>query len=125
MDRLGELIAAGLPHAAQINQIQGGLSSIQTGRRDMEVTDSRQQAGMAEQTLHQSQLDAALDELGGKGVTQQMNPAFAPHATPTHGPVIDVLTGAPVHRLVGGSAQKEPGTVLAGTSLALCPPVLF
>ena len=72
MDRLGELIAAGLPHAAQINQIQRGLSNIQTGRRDMEVTDSRQQAGMAEQTLHPSQLDAALDELGGKGVTQRL-----------------------------------------------------
>src|SRR6266853_302383 len=54
-----------------------------------------------------------------------MNPTFAPHATFTHRPVIDILTGAPIHGLARLSAEKKPETVPAGAPFALSPPVLF
>ena len=58
-------------------------------------------------------------------MAQQMNPAFAPHATFTHGAVVDRLPHTHGQGLVFGLADKQPRAVMAGTALALRSPISF
>lgn len=75
----------------------------------MEVLDRGLDRAMPHQELNGAGIDASIEQMGGKAVSQSMDTPALFDASPSAGPVVNLLRGATGHGSFAFGVWEEPG----------------